>query len=213
MNFYHSTSLFLALTLSLHLSFAQQAIETLARTACSCLEASPNLPVSQLQTRTDECIQYAMNEHMDLIRAEYQWDDSQSAERLGWMIGESVGDLLLDRCEFVEGKLAASRQADTRQELIPANANYSEWGDVRQTDGWLRGLRGRDLGLLLIEDTQGQEQEFLWLTPFDGEQHLRLNGQEYQGRKVRVFWKEIQVYHPLTNAYRMQRGIVALEAL
>ena len=69
------------------------------------------------------------------------------------------------------------------------------------------------MAFIIVVDEYGDELSFLWLEKFpDSEEYLgRI--EDLKGRRVRIIWREIQLYQVRTQNYRKSKEIRGLELL
>ena len=206
-NHFGLLSLLLAIALSPAVH-GQQVVEQIAEETCACIQASGlEEKNANLELLTSTCVQQAMLDHIGDITEAYRVDLSnpETSREIGETIGKEVGIWLATNCRIYR-RLYMQRVAAPPQSETLTHPLHS-------TEGSITGLRGEELAFVILVDEYGDELSFLWLEKFpDSEEYLgRI--EDLKGKRVRITWREIQLYQVRTQNYRKTKEIRGLELL
>lgn len=187
---------------------AQPVVEQIATETCTCIEkSSQEEKNANLELLTSACVQQAMLEHISDITAAYRVDlnNPEASREIGETIGKEVGEWLAMNCTAYQVLQArpASRQPQT--ETLTHT--------LRTTDGSITDLRGEDLAYVIMVDEYGDELSFLWLEKFPNSEEYLGRIEDLKGRRVRIIWREIQLYQVRTQNYRKSKEIRGIELI
>jgi hypothetical protein len=187
---------------------AQQVVEKIATETCTCIEQSSlNESPTNLELLTSTCVQQAMLEHIGDITEAYRADLSnpETSREIGESIGKEVGAWLSTQCSAY--RMLQSRPTPTRARTETLSHT------LHATEGSITGQRGEEMAFIIVVDEYGDELSFLWLEKFpDSEEYLG-RVEDLKGRRVRIIWREIQLYQVRTQNYRKSKEIRGLELL
>ena len=102
-------------------------------------------------------------------------------------------------------------------EVLAAFANNEE--DVKDTvsllyfEGEIKKISGEELYVIEIKDTLGKTQKFLWLNNFEGSDELLELGKKAKGKKVKVFYEDIEYFSPKLQEYIVRKKVSKVEFL
>jgi hypothetical protein len=187
---------------------AQQVVEIIAAETCTCIEQSSlDEKDANLELLTSTCVQQAMLEHIGDITEAYRADLSnpEISKEIGESIGKEVGSWLNTQCNAY--RTLKGRPSPTRPQMETVSHA------LQSTEGSITGQRGEEMAFLIVVDEYGDELSFLWLEKFpDSEQYLG-RVEDLKGRRVRIIWREIQLYQVRTQNYRKSKEIRGIELL
>ena len=114
--------------------------------------------------------------------------DTKAMEGIGVELGK---ELLKMNCDAFLKLSIASAKRDIREE-----------GLTQKMEGVLVRVDHKDFRYLILKDKGGRQQSFIWLEYFDGSDALVGDKvKSYIGKKVRISWKEKEVYQPAAANY------------
>ena len=123
-------------------------------------------------------------------------DDGNGAE----VFGEKVGITMIKFCPEVLMALAES-DAFADDEVEAVEEFYSE--------GTLMKLEGNEFSNIILEDTDGRIQKFLWFTNFVGSDKL-IYSDSVEGINVGITYKNIECYSPKLKEYIIRKEILEI---
>ena len=122
-------------------------------------------------------------------------DDDNAMHDLGIDIGK---DLLKEKCEdFMKlaVKMAQKDDAETKS----------------TTEGKFKRIDNKGFNYIVLTDNNNQEKSFLWLRQFPGSESFTTNTAQYLGKRIKIDWKEIEVYLPQARGYYKVKEIISLD--
>lgn len=180
----------------------------LAASVCASLQKSlserslsASLTREQYNTLLQQSFAPAVGKEVTEIQRLYG-KDAFSNEALMRTIGAEVGAHLLQSCPtFV-----------TLSSMI-AKGPASTASTSGQSVGKLGELRGVGFAVLELQISEIEKAEFTLLSRFQGAEELLPKLPNYKGRRARISWQEIEIYHPDTKKYNKHREITGIELL
>lgn len=130
--------------------------------------------------------------------------DSSNAEESGRKLGEKIGINMVQFCPEVLMALAGD------DEFIDA-ANQDDKVET-YIEGVVRKLEGDYISTLVIKDNSGKTQKFLWLENFTGSDKL-IEAKKLNRLKVKVFYKNLEIYSPKLKEYVVKKQITRIDYL
>lgn len=203
----HIFSSLLAFLVTFSLS-AQQVVEQISAETCACIEkASAEESIKSLELLTNSCVQQAMLENITGITETYRADlsDPEASREVGQSIGKEVGNWLAENCVSYRALQTQSTQSKPKVEMLSF--------PLKSTEGSITELRGEELGFVILVDEYGDELSFLWLEKFTGSDEFLGRIEDLKGRRVKIIWREIQLYQVRTQNYRKSKEIRGIELL
>jgi hypothetical protein len=122
-------------------------------------------------------------------------DDDNAMHDLGIDIGK---DLLKEKCEdFMKlaVKMAQKDDAETKS----------------TTEGKFKRIDNKGFNYIVLTDNNNREKSFLWLRQFPGSESFTTNPAQYLGKRIKIDWKEIEVYLPQARGYYKVKEIISLD--
>jgi len=81
------------------------------------------------------------------------------------------------------------------------------------TQGTLKRIDTKDFNYFVLTDAENKERSFIWLRQFPGSDSFMGNPNQLKGKKLRIEWREIEVYIPSAKNYYNIKEVVGLEVL
>ncbi|WP_345950845.1 hypothetical protein ABDD95_05225 [Mucilaginibacter sp. PAMB04274] len=131
-------------------------------------------------------------------KIEFTNDDAMS------QIGTDIGkNLLKQNCSnFIKLSVISNKQDES------ASNNTSG-----STTGTFKRMENKGFNYIVLLDADSKERTFLWLRQFAGSENLSNRPASYAGKKVKINWKEIEVYLPQAKGYYKVKEITAVDIL
>ncbi len=175
--------------------YAQDALDTITQNTCACLrQTDSNISDDEYKKRLVFCIFNDIGVYRDEIKSKYNIDVSQTN----------------DFTQGVMSKLIVPKMPCTCPDQF--NILMTIFGDEKTNSGnAISGITDSVTGpivqvdtsklfiTLVLKDAKGWDEDFLWLTPFEGDKILMKELTGLKGKTVSIFFSEEQVY---LNAYK-----------
>ncbi|MDP9079060.1 MAG: hypothetical protein M3O71_16660 [Bacteroidota bacterium] len=125
-------------------------------------------------------------------------EDQDAMRELGIDIGK---DLLKDKCDgFL--KLAV-KMADKG---TPGNDEESITGTFKRIDN-------KGFNYFVITGSDNKESSFLWLRQFPGSENYIESTTKLAGKKLKIKYRELEVYLPMAKGYYKVKEVIAIDIL
>lgn len=126
--------------------------------------------------------------------------DESAMHNLGIEIGK---ELFRRQCEaFVQISLKMAEKDNGNAEAGATNGS---------TNGKLKRIENKDFRYLFMEDANKREYSFIWLHYFAGSEKFIENTDKYIGKKMKVKWKETEVFLPQGKGYFKIKEITGID--
>ena len=136
--------------------------------------------------------------------------DINNPEESGSKLGERIGMNMIKFCPDVlmalaenEGFYEDDENDDTKKE---------ETLELKYFEGDVKKIEGDEILTLVIKDTSGKTQKFIWLENFKGSDKL-IETEKVKQLKVKVFYKDLEVYSPKLKEYVVRKQITKIDYL
>jgi hypothetical protein len=124
--------------------------------------------------------------------------DSEAMKKIGTDIG---GNLLKQKCDgFMRLALQMSNK-DNRA------------AEEQSTTGTFKKVDNKGFNYIVIADANGSLKSFLWLREFTGSDMFTGDANALLNKKLKISWKEIEVYLPAAKGYYKVKEISAIDIL
>ncbi len=122
-------------------------------------------------------------------------NDHNAMHDLGTDIGK---DLLKEKCDgFMQ---------------LALKMNQKDNAETKSTsEGKFKRIDNKGFNYIVLTDGNNQEKSFLWLRQFPGSENFINDTTRYLGKKIKIDWKEIEVYLPQAKDYYKVKEIVSLD--
>ena len=212
------TKYFSLLTCLLLIGFSMQAqdeqreafVDVLAQETCECLDGKDpsEMDPSSIEMTVGLCIINAYTEHADdYPEVDINIGNTNEMERLG----EEIGFRMFNYCPSLLMQLAMASEG-------LGEGDMEEW-DIEapinevQSTGTLVRVEGETVARIVIKNSEGEKEHYLWIEPFLGDEILRQESDTWKGKAVSIYAELIEVYDPSTQTYEMKRVITELVVL
>jgi hypothetical protein len=81
------------------------------------------------------------------------------------------------------------------------------------TDGKFKRIDNKGFNYIVVVDENNQEKSFLWLQQFTGSENFMKDPASLVGKRLKIDWKEIEVYLPTAKGYYKVKEITAITVL
>jgi len=136
--------------------------------------------------------------------------DLNNAQESGRKLGERIGMNMIKFCPDV---LIALAEDDAFDDDTEDNFDdIEEKLGVNYFEGEIKKIEGEDILTLVIKDTSGKTQKFIWLENFKGSDRL-IEQNKVKKLKVKVFYTDIEVYSPKLKEYVVRKQITQIDYL
>jgi hypothetical protein len=137
--------------------------------------------------------------------------DLSKGEEGGREFGEKVGLAMVQFCPDVLMAFAAEGDGDDDVDIegvieeLPESSTY-------KVEGTIVGVHGEEFSSVTITDVNGKTQKFVWISNFKGSDKLII-GNNIEGLKVEVSYKNIECYSPQLKEYISRKQITEIKYL
>jgi len=176
--------------------FSQEKFyEFLAEEACSCIAEKnlDNMTQEELNMELGFCIMAGMGKYDGEDAQEVDMTDMTAMYDLGEKVGMKMAVKCPDKLMAVVG--------GTMEEEIEA--------ETLKIDGVIKAVSGEDFSYVVVEK-DGRSQKFLWLRYFKGSEVLSEDPDGMVGKKVTIYYQNIECYSPKLRDYIIQKEITEL---
>ncbi|MFD0993047.1 hypothetical protein [Tenacibaculum geojense] len=119
--------------------------------------------------------------------------DERSAEKLGEKIGMEMAKYCPNVLITLFGDMADEEE------------------DVEfMIEGTIKSIEVDELSTLVVKDSQGKTQKFVWLDNFEGSDDLIEKYNKVKGTEVQVYYKNLEVFSPKLKEYIVRKKISKL---
>lgn len=125
-------------------------------------------------------------------------DDQQAMHNAGTDIAKN---LMAQKCESFL-KLA-----------VKMAAKDSEEDETVSATGLFKRIENKGFNYFVISSDNKKEQSFIWLRQFPGSESYMQGGAKLIGKKIKIKYREMEVYLPAAQGYYKVKEVVALELL
>lgn len=169
---------------------AQDLLDTITVETCGCIEKiDSDLRESERNTRMGLCILEASAPFKDELLVEYNVNLNDLNGKTGKQFGELVGIRMASTCPT------------TLISMTQQVKNNNSKTDDQSVDGTIKALHNGQFYSLEVE-TEKRMHTFLWMDPFDNSHELLQNSKGLEGKKVKITYREQELFDPKINDYR-----------
>ena len=198
--------LFLLATSIVSSQEGMSALDKVAKETCEYLNKDEikALSVSERTMKLGLFIITIYGKYKDGLEKEGIIFDIGQGEDGGRAFGEKVGMNMIKFCPEALMALAGKNVKEVEVDETVLEGNYIE--------GKIISIKGEDILVLTVKDTSGKTQKFLWLENFKGSDKL-IEARKVKKIKVKVSYKNIEVYSPKLKEYIIRKQITEIEYL
>lgn len=172
---------------------------------CSCMSATDASKITT-KAQATELINTCFTKQMSLLSklADENHVDMTNVAAMR-QLGVSVGkDLIAENCSvFIKLSLVlAGKEIDQAADM-----------DEGISEGLFKRMDTRGFNYVVITGANGNEQSFIWLRQFNGSDKFMNGHAPATGTKLKISWKEIEVYIPDAKGYFKLKEITGVEWL
>tara|TARA_R110002073_G_scaffold15953_2_gene62076 strand:- start:5609 stop:6229 length:621 start_codon:yes stop_codon:yes gene_type:complete len=202
-----ATLLFLVLTSIAYSQDKTSALDKVAKETCEYLNKDEvkSLNNSEKTMKLGVFIITIYGKYKDELEKEGVFFDISKGEKGGRDFGEKVG---MNMVKFCPDALMALAGKDDFNEV-----EVDEMVEVGKfVEGKILSIKGEEVNTLTIKDVSGKTQKFLWLENFKGSDKL-IETRKVKNIKVKVSYKNIEVYSPKLKEYIVRKQVTEIEYL
>ncbi len=184
---------------------AQTAINKAAEKTCDCLNKQPvpeTLNQEEFTLMITKCLTQPMMDDLDnLLKAVGEKEISEGA---GEKIGVQIAGKLLSICpKFTELTMKMSEDQKKTETVVSNDATDFTVGSFTkiEQDGF---------NYIYLKTSEGKTESFLWMKYFKGSDKFEGDTTALVGKKIKVLWKETEVYLPKAKGYYKLKEIVEI---
>jgi hypothetical protein len=126
---------------------------------------------------------------------------------------EMTDEVAMNKLGVEIGENLMSNNCSAALKLGVKMSNDDKSDDVSTSEGVIKRIDQKGFNYLIIADEKNQEKSFIWLRQFTGSEKFMANTTDYVGKKVKIGWKEMEVYLPEAKGYYTVKEIVSVEFL
>ncbi|WP_442267094.1 hypothetical protein ACSIGC_05175 [Tenacibaculum sp. ZS6-P6] len=196
------------LFLTLITNAQESALDKISKETCEYLTKINNMNLSGNQKSTE------LGLYMVKLYSKYKEDlkeegivvDFSRGKEGGAEFGKKIGMNMVNFCPDV--LIALANEEDGKEEKD--EDNFSELSFL---EGEIKKISGEELYVIEIKDTLGKTQKFLWLNNFEGSDELIELGKKSKGKKVKIFYEDIEYFSPKLQEYIVRKKVSKVEFL
>jgi len=196
-------SIFYATTLHAQITAIGPAERKLTDSLCSCIT---HLDLSALHTKKEavDAFMDCFGKQSDLLVAVAQeknlsMEDNTAMHNLGAGIAKN---LMTEKCQ---GFMALAVKMAGKDDDAGSGSNA--------TAGKFKRIDNKGFNYIVVVGDDNQEKSFLWLQQFTGSENFVGNPASLAGKRLKIEWKEIEVYLPEAKGYSKVKEITAITVL
>jgi len=211
MHFFKFSTFFFVALFATTLAFAQDAekeaklIKDIAADACDCFSDVDweNTSSQEALGQGETCLQQSMVKFLPQIMSVYGMDEF--SEEIGQVIGEKIGMQLVKDCPnfMTFSKLLAEAEEE----------NPEEEGDEGMSElagKIVSSKNDKNHQYLTLKEADGTEHQLLWMLAFDGYEDFPKSAKAFEGKSVRVAYREVLIYIPKEGDYKPRKVILGM---
>ena len=127
--------------------------------------------------------------------------DQAAMEKIGQ---ELAIEMMKQNCNsFVQMSLKMSKSAEVLEEVV----------DASSTSGTLSSVETKEFCKFNLTDASGKKTSYYWLHHFKNSEKFIDQPSRYVGKKIKVFWRETEVYVPAAKGYYKIKEITEIQVL
>ena len=187
-------------------SQTDSTMKTFVDSVCKCLS---RVDMNNLKDKGDAQVALTgciLNENMGLLmqvaeKRGVSVSDKAAMEKVGQ---EMAMELMKQNCTaFVQMSLKMSKGMVQDEEVV----------SVSSTSGTLTSVETKDFCKFIVSDSKGKKLSFYWLHYFKNSEKFTDQPAKYVGKKLKVFWQEIEVYVPSAKGYYKIKEITEIQVM
>jgi len=187
-------------------SQTDSTMKTFVDSVCKCLS---RVDMNNLKDKSDAQVALTgciLNENMGLLmqvaeKRGVSVSDKAAMEKVGQ---EMAMELMKQNCTaFVQMSLKMSKGMVQDEEVV----------SVSSTSGTLTSVETKDFCKFIVSDSKGKKLSFYWLHYFKNSEKFTDQPSKYVGKKLKVFWQEIEVYVPSAKGYYKIKEITEIQVM
>ncbi len=198
---------FLVFTLSINCLLAQRvagpAEKKLTDSICDCMTKVDFTKVTTKQQATavfSDCFAQHPALLVDVATERHTtMADDEGMNKIGNDIGES---LMKQNCA-----------AAMKLGLLMADDKKNSDEATSETNGTFNRIDLKGFNYIVVTDNANSEKSFLWLREFPGSDKFMNGPVQLKGKKLKVTWREMEVYLPAAKGYYKVKEITAVDFL
>lgn len=98
-------------------------------------------------------------------------------------------------------------------QLAVKMAQKGDAGSSPTIEGSFKRIENKGFDYIIVADDDNQEKSFLWLQQFSGSENFMKDPASLAGKRLRIDWKEIEVYLPDAKGYYKVKEITGITIL
>lgn len=196
---------FIFVVISTKMIAQDSMLDIVAKQTCEYLESEEMKSISNAnkQEKLGLFIINKYNENVDKFKEEGLEIDFTDGSNSGRQFGEKVGMNMAKFCPETLIALAGDIKKDPEETI-----------DNFVIEGNITKIIGDDFSTVVLKDTQGKTQKFIWLQNFSGSDKL-MDFKEVSKKtpKVELFYRNIECFSPKLKDYIIRKEIIEIKFL
>lgn len=127
---------------------------------------------------------------------------SDSGRKFGEQVGMNMIKFCPDTLILLAGETLTDDDLEVEETVIEEESVF----------GVINSVKGDEISTVIVKDDSGKSQKFLWLSNFKGSDRL-IENKKLKRQKVRVYYKNIEVYSPKLQEYIIRKQITRIDYL
>ncbi len=190
----------------------EELVDLLAQETCTCLEEKDpaELSAGNLEMTVGLCILNSFSEHADdFPDLDLDIGSTSAMEQLG----EEIGFRMFNYCPGILMQLATEgglleEEGDEIQMVAPPPPPPP--ASMIQATGTLERIDGKEIATVILRNSSGDRESFIWLNAFPGAHVLLGQQSQWEGSSVTIYAVEVELYNPTKGSYETYHQITEL---
>lgn len=196
-------TLLTVMVLTVNALVAQDVMDKITERTCDCISKKDFSKLSSkddIQTEAGLCILSAYSEYEPELPKKMKVDfkDQKGLEKLG----TEIGIRMATKCPNSLMALAGEVMQDKKEALNSTSQT--------SVTGTIKSVKADTYQTIVVQDKEGKNNVFIWLTYFPGSDRIVENKDAVVGKEVEVAYTSQEVYYASTNTYATQKVITSV---
>ncbi len=198
------TILFFALAIH---SQNESALDSVSKKTCEYLNSKKfkELPKKEKTTSLGLFMLKMYDKHKNSLNKEGIKLEVAKGREGGRELGQKIGINMVKFCPEALIMLAEEDENETEGNLEADEIVFS-------VSGKLKSISGDEISIISLKDENGKTQKFIWLNNFEGSDRL-ITSNKIKNLKVKVSYKNLEIYSPKLKEYIVRKQITKIEYL
>lgn len=189
------------LLISINVSYSQSSsdYDKAAEIACACME-DKDISEENLELNMGLCLLEALSESKKFKNIDFNNTKQMETigEQIGYRMGMNCPEVFMQSSEFKE--ILQEEIDNTKEEKLITKEMF----------GTIESIEDKEIVFVSLKDKNNRIYKFVWLQRFDGDTDLIKLGEKSIGRKLTIYYTEIDIFNKQLNEYLTKKQIVKI---